>query len=196
MRVDKSATRFVVSVLIADRVGILRDVTTAVSGLGANIDDISQTVLEGCFTVILTLTLDTPRAAADVRAAITEGLAGDIADVAVRALRHGPATPPPTVAGDRLIVTVSGRDRPGILCTVMTFLAGKGINVEDWNVLRDGDGITYVGELTVPTTLDIKQLQTDLQGVLQPLELRSGLQHENIFRATNEVGAIRHLLGA
>ncbi len=187
--------RFVVSVLIPDRVGILRDITTAVSSLGANIDDISQTVLEGCFTVILTLTLDAPATPAVVRSALADRLAGDAADVAVRPLLRPPGAAAPTVSGERFVVTVSGRDRPGILRTVMTLLAARSINVEDWNVLRDGDGIMYVGEVTVPSALDIRQLQADLQTALDPLGLRSGVQHENIFRATSEVGAIRHLLG-
>jgi predicted amino acid-binding ACT domain protein len=37
--------RYVLSVLVSDRVGILRDITAAVADLGANIDGISQTVV-------------------------------------------------------------------------------------------------------------------------------------------------------
>jgi len=185
--------RFVIAVLIEDRVGILRDVTTAVSDLGANIDDISQTVLDHTFSVILTATFDAPQSMDNIRSAIAARLEKDAAEISVRPLRR-PAGETTPSRGDRFMVTVTGHDRPGILKCVMTFLADKQINVEDWNVLRDGDAITYVGEVTVPTHLDIKQLQVDFQALVEPLALTSCIQHENIFRATNEVGTIRELL--
>lgn len=51
----QSATesRYVISLLVADRIGILRELTTAVTDLGANIEGISQTVVQGYFTVIM-----------------------------------------------------------------------------------------------------------------------------------------------
>jgi len=100
----------------------------------------------------------------------------------------------PTVDGERFIVTLAGADRRGILKAVMTFLADHGVNVEDWDVLHEADLVTYIGELTVPRDVAIEQLQAGLQSVVSPLGLTSGIQHENIFRATSEVGAISHLL--
>ncbi|MDO4841522.1 MAG: ACT domain-containing protein [Phoenicibacter congonensis] len=47
----------VVSVLGADRIGIVADVTTALASFGANIDDISQTVVGGIFSMTLIATL-------------------------------------------------------------------------------------------------------------------------------------------
>ena len=47
--------RYVLSVLIADRVGILSAITSGVTDLGANIEGISQTVVQGYFTVIMTV---------------------------------------------------------------------------------------------------------------------------------------------
>ena len=53
---ETQGCRYVISVLAPDQVGILESITTAVTDMGANIDGISQTVVEGYFTVILTAT--------------------------------------------------------------------------------------------------------------------------------------------
>ena len=51
--------RCVISVLGKDRSGIVAAVTTALAECGANIDDISQTLLEDVFSMTMLVTLDT-----------------------------------------------------------------------------------------------------------------------------------------
>lgn len=190
-----SKTRLVVSVLVADRVGILRDVTAALTDLGANIDGISQTVVEGYFTVILTATFDAPTDAEPIQEAIQRNFHGHEASVVVRAFDPRAVRQPP-VQGDRYVVTLRGEDRKGILKATMAYFAEKGINVEDWYVHFDGPRVTHVGEVTVPEILDIQQVQREFQQHLQEYGMRVSVQHENIFRVTNEVGAVRPLLKA
>jgi glycine cleavage system transcriptional repressor len=161
--------------------------------MGANIDGISQTVVEGYFTVILTAAFRAAVPPDDIRGAILRNFAGNEASVVVipHDARRAARRP---VRGDRYVVTITGRDQPGILKAVTAFLAEKGINIEDWHVDFGRAGVTQIGEITVPTLLDIKQLQDDFRQALAPLNLTSCIQHENIFRATNEVTAIRSML--
>lgn len=188
-----SSNRFVVSVLVADRVGILRDVSTALAEAGANIDGISQTVVAGYFTVILTASFRQPITSAQIRSAILDRLRPGEGEVVVRPYEPAAVSKRP-VDGPRFIVTVTGADRPGLLRVVTTFLADKGINIEDWYVEFDGPNITHIGEVTVPSPLDIKQLQEEFRHLLAELNLTVGIQHENIFKVTNEVGAIQPLV--
>jgi predicted amino acid-binding ACT domain protein len=181
------------SVLVADRVGILRDITSAVTGLGANIDGISQTVVEGYFTVILAATFQEPRTVEDIREAILANFSADEASVVVRPF-DATADRGPTVDGEHYVVTLAGKDGPGILMTVTTCLAEKGINVEDWYVHFEGPNVTHVGEVTVPHLLDVTQVQSELQERVRQFGLTVSVQHENIFRVTNEVGAVRPLI--
>ena len=51
--------RCVISVLGKDRSGIVAAVATALAECGANIDDISQTLLEDVFSMTMLVTLDT-----------------------------------------------------------------------------------------------------------------------------------------
>ncbi|MBI2440840.1 MAG: ACT domain-containing protein [Lentisphaerae bacterium] len=183
--------RYVISVLIADRVGILSAITAAVTDLGANIVGISQTVEQGYFTVIMIVAFAQPVGPEAIRHAILNRFDQDEASVLVRpfqAQRQAPGT------GDRYVLTMAGRDRPGILKALTGYLAGKKINIEDLFFRIVGDKVTHVGEVTVPAQLDLKQTQDELRAVMAPFALVVNLQHENLFRATNEVGAIRHLL--
>jgi predicted amino acid-binding ACT domain protein len=185
--------RFVLSVLVPDRVGILRDISTSVAGLGANIDGISQTVTAGYFTVILTITVDKSISAETVRESVVRAFPEGEASVVVR--NHEPqATRAKRKPLERYVVTATGADRSGILKTVTSYLAEKGINIEDWYVLFEGTHVTHIGEVSVPSILDIKQVQSDLQQRLSPMGLTVGFQHENIFRVTHEVGAVRPLI--
>jgi len=186
--------RYVISVLVSDRVGILRDISAAVTDLGANIDGISQTVVAGYFTVILTATFDKQHSSDRIRGSIEERFGTDEAAVVVRPYERRDAVRR-AVDGEGYVITLIGRDRPGILKAVTRFLAAKGINIEDWHVEFRGADVLHIGEVTVPAALDIQQAQDEFRQVVAALGLAAVIQHANIFRATNEVGPIKSLLG-
>ena len=60
----------VVSVLGKDRSGIVAEVATALAECGANIDDISQTILQGYFTMIMVV--DASACSVDFATLVTE----------------------------------------------------------------------------------------------------------------------------
>ena len=191
---EETASRFVVSVLVPDRVGILRDIVTPLTEMGANIDGISQTVVGGYFTVILTSSFDEPRTTDSVLKSILDDFTAGEASVVVRP--HTPAArPAATTERDRYIVTITGPDRPGILKMVTGFLAAKRVNIEDWYFEYQQERVTHIGEITVPARLDVKQVQDEFRQMLAKVGMTASIQHENIFRATNEIGAISPLLG-
>ena len=183
--------RYVVSILIADRVGILSAITAGVTDLGANIEGISQTVVQGYFTVIMTAAFPQAAGEEDIRRAIQNRFQRDEVSVLVRPYTPQARVP---VEGDRYILTMSGNDQPGILKALTAYLAEKKINVEDLFFRIVGEQVTHIGEVTVPAQLDLKQVQDELRDVMAPFALTISLQHENLFRATNEVGSIRRLL--
>lgn len=187
------AERLVISVLVSDRVGILRDICHAMTDLHGNIDGIRQTVLEGYFSVILTVSFAKQVKPQQAEEAILARFGAGEAAVAVREYRQASGKQP-TVIGERFVVTLTGRDRKGILKDVLGFLAEKGINVEDWFVLFNADEVTHIGDVTVPLHMDIKQLQQELHDCMSRHNLNAGIQHENIFRSTNDVGTIESLL--
>ncbi len=183
--------QYVLSVLIADRVGILSEITTAVTELGANITGISQTVVQGYFTVILIAEFDAEIEEQTLCKAVENRFRAGETSVIVK--RFVPARRIAS-AGDRYILTMSGRDRPGILKTLTAYLAEKKINVEDLFFRITGEHVTHIGEVTVPGRLDVKQVQNELCALMAPMGLAVSLQHENLFRAMNEVGSVGLML--
>ena len=185
--------RFVVSALVGDRTGILRDIAAAVTDMGARIDGVSQTVVEGYFTVILTISFDADHATDEVRTAIEERFGTDEALVVVRP--YGPGSPSRyATEGDRYIITLTGQRHRELFKILTAFLAGKDINIEDWYMSDSDEVVTHVGEVSVPHLLDIKQLQEGLTALADGMSARVHIQHENIFRATNDIGPIKRLL--
>ncbi len=185
--------RYVISVLIADRPGILQDVTSTVTELGANIDGIRQTVVAGYFTVMLTATLPTQVSATDVQQRMLKSFPSGDASITVVAYDYTRALA--KRHNERYMVTLTGDDHTGILQAVTKFFAERNINIEDWNVEFSGAHITHVGQISVPEMLDVHQVQIEFRHLAQKLQLNAGMQHEGIFRAISEVGPIRSLLG-
>ncbi len=185
--------RFVISILVPDRAGIMRDLTSAVTDLGANINSVSQTVVEGYFSVALTVTFADAQTATAVQAAIARNFRSGEAGILV--CPFAPVRRSPKLRGGQgYVLCITGRDQPGILKRATTFLAAHAINIESWECGLEDATVTYLAELTVPPRLEIRQVQHELQELLSPMGLRTSLQHANIFRATNEIGPIRSLL--
>ncbi|OVE75052.1 hypothetical protein BVX97_05755 [bacterium E08(2017)] len=185
--------RFVISVMVADRAGIMRGITSAITDLGANIDDISQTVVEGYFSVILTATFDAEKDSDQIKAAVEANFPPDELSIVVKSCEDMPE-PVEITGGERYVMVITGPDRPGILKKATGFLADRSINIEDWSCQLDEGKVVYIGELTVPAGIDVRQLQTDLKREMSSMDMYATIRHENIFRATNEVVPIRSLL--
>ena len=196
--------RFLVTTALPDRVGILRDVTGALYALGANFTDLRQTVVGGIFTLSAIAEFEAPAdpaaLAAAVRAALPEKdacvdvrpCAAPASHVAMRIER----TSAPRAAGERYVVSVTGPDSPGRIHRIAKVFAAHGANVEDWrHDLSDPARTLTIGVVTIPASADLAALRAALDAELAPLGLSTSLLHENIFRATNEVGPIRTLLG-
>jgi len=178
--------------LAPDRIGILKAITSAVSDLGGNIDGMSQTVIHGYFTVILTVSFNDGGSQEQIREAILNNFAPGEVSVVIRP--YVDTLPPARDARcERYILTLTGKDRPGILKLVTGYLADSRINIEDYYFTIQGDEVTHIGELSVPADTDIKQLQKELQFLVSSIGLVATLQHEFLFRAANDIFCIRQL---
>lgn len=185
------AQEFVISVLTPDRVGLIAGVTHAVYAAGGNIRAISQTVLQGYFTIILTATLPDECAPAQLQRAIeATGRAGELS-VLVRPRANAGSPPAALPAGDRFVLTISGPDQPGILARISAYLASRGINIEDLAAHTDNARFLVMGEVVLPASEDVRQVYIDLSALLPADDRLVTLQHVNVFAATNEI-AFRH----
>jgi glycine cleavage system transcriptional repressor len=177
---------FVISVMSLDRVGIVAGLTEAVLELGGNIDAISQTVLKGYFTIIVTAHFDEEADAGALAAAVrARGAQGEL-EVSVQPRRK--LEPRPVVPdAQRFILTVSGPDRKGVIHRISSYLASRSINVEDLYAYREGERFVLLAQVEVPPGQELERLQMDVASLWAPGDMEVTLQHENIFLATNNV---------
>ena len=122
--------RFITSVFIADRVGILRDVTQVVFALEGNIGSIRQTVVDGFFTLVFT----SEHPATSSRDALRSKMGAALGNQAVVTVMDCPEVAVPVVAsGSRFIVTTRGEDKPGTIFAITSFLKS---NIIGWTALQ------------------------------------------------------------
>lgn len=181
----------VISVLTPDRVGLIAGVTQAIYNAGGNIRAMSQTVLQGYFTIIVIATLPDACTPGQLQQAIeATGRAGELS-VLVRP-RTAPVPAPTSLpSGDRFVFTMTGPDQPGILARITAYLASRGINIEDLAAHTEGGRFLVMGEVTMPHAQDVRQVHIDLQALLPSGDSSVTLQHINVFVATTEI-AFRH----
>jgi len=183
--------RFITSVFAADRVGLLRDVTQAVFSLDGNIGSIRQTVVDGFFTLVFTADFPEQVSAEALRSLITVSLEAG----AVVTVMECPDAPQVVVPeGSRFVVTTRGEDKPGTIFAITSFLVEHGVNIEDWIVENDNGQVVYIAQVVVPDAVDFKMIQERFRTAMAERNLAGLLCHENIFRATNEIGPIKTLL--
>lgn len=189
----EDSVSFAVSVIVPDRVGVLRDVTKAVLEAGGNLVDLRQVVVGGCFSLTFVASLPAGVPAEVVRGAIESHMAPDEAGVMVRP--YTPAPGPVVAHGGRYAFTIGGPDVAGRVFEASQFFVERGINIEDWQHVATGTGTAFnAGLVTIPDDLDLRTVQDDFARRMAPLGLTVRLLHENIFRATNEIGPIHALL--
>jgi len=177
---------YVLTVMARDRVGIVAGIAAAIAGLGGNIDAMSQTVMRGYFTIIVTVQFDEGISAERLAAAVKEQ--GARGELEVSVTERVPAAQEPCAEGaERFILTIAGMDRSGIMHRVTSYLASRNVNIEDLYAYCEGRRFLFIAQLAVPRGLEVERLQMDLGSLWPEGEMKVSLQHENVFLATNEV---------
>ena len=177
-----------ISVLLPDRIGLLCDTTGVLFRAGGNINAVRETLLDGFFSLICTVTFETPVDPAALRQGLRAVL-GEEAEISAHPFSENPR--PVLPQGARFIAVTHGPDKPGTIHGIAQFFAGRGVNITDWSLSEEDGRITYIASVVLPPETDFRTLQTDFRACMTPLGLAANLCHENIFRATGEIGPIK-----
>jgi glycine cleavage system transcriptional repressor len=181
---------YIISVTAADRVGIVYSVTGALLDQGANVLELSQTVMRGYFTIILEADFSSPRPSQQIADAIQErGKRFDL-QVHVAEVKDG-RSEPQVVNGERFILTVLGDDSPGIVHNIAGSLAAHGVNIIDLHARVDGERFALVMEALIPHDLTPAAIRSELERYGKAHKLEAFVQHESIFAATTEPSPVR-----
>ena len=187
----RNTTRYAITVICEDRVGLVGRFTGAITYLGGNIEVLDQNVRLGYFVITLMATFETGVTSEDVRMGLEE--IDDAGTPAISVLPRRDTSIPPAGHGAPFVLAVAGIDVPGNFSMVTTCLAKHEINVESLVCRTDAQGplkgnrFTIIGELTVPHGVDTKSVRLELTQLLADREVKVTLMHSDIFDATNRI---------
>ncbi len=179
---------YIISVMSRDRPGIVAAVSGTAAKLGGNITHLSETVLRGYFTMIMSveapdgLELETLRGGLAIA-----GQQGEF-EVGVLPFEPEPREPGPGIR-ERFILTARCRDQRGIIHRISSTLADAGINIDDFYAYVHEGELIMVVEIGVM----VEHVQMEMASLARETGVTIHLQHIDIFRATTELQAVLRL---
>ncbi len=184
-----SQEEFVISIMSRDRIGIVYEVSKAISELQGNISDIRQSVLCGYFTMILLATFpggvtqrNIERKLAEVDANSDTAINAAVKKVETAALAN--YSPHPDNA---YVLTATGTDKIGFVATVTSFCVAHSINILDLSTTVSNGEYVMILLVDLNHYASIGEVRRDLLQFSQEKGLKIVLQHFDIFKAVNEV---------
>lgn len=184
--------RYVISLMAANRVGIMASVTTALDELGGDLEEVSQTVMQKFFTIILSARFPEHRdqevIVDHIRAVCRPfGVEVSLKDPDAEVLQEAAEG-----ETEKYFLVATGEDRPGAIRKIAHRLAQDSIDIVDfYGLAREEHEFIAIMELAVPIGLDALALQRELEELGHAIGLSATLQHENIFIATSDPRPVR-----
>lgn len=180
--------QYVISIMCRDRVGLVYEITSAISELGGNIADLRQSVLCGYFTMILLAAFpaDVEKRTIERKFAEVDSKSETVIDTAVEKVPSPlpAATAPPE---NVYVLTATGSDRVGLVATVTGFCAEHNILILDASTAVSAGEYVMILMIELDDRRAIGQVRTELQQYAEANNLKVVLQHHDIFQAVNEI---------
>jgi glycine cleavage system transcriptional repressor len=182
--------KFIISVLGKDRPGIIAAVTRVLFEQDFNIEDVSQTILQGEFSGIFIASGPDhcdPQTMCKVLASATEAL-----NMHFHVRLMQPAPRQWTCSScESFVITTRGPDRKGLVAEITAVLAAHNVNVTQLRaIFRGGDEPgrnIMIYEVDIPSDIDQGALKQALKEKGKKLNLEVNIQHKNIFEAINRI---------
>jgi glycine cleavage system transcriptional repressor len=172
----------VISVMDKDRPGIVAEMTEGISALGGNLADLRESVLCGYFTMILVASFPPGVSVEQVEEKLSAGTSSKVS----AALAEGNLAETP-VSEHVYILSAVGRDRVGLVAQVSRFCADRGVNILDQASSIEGENYTMMLQIDLDGIDSLEELNKELAAFGEETGLNLVLQHNDIFRATNEI---------
>jgi glycine cleavage system transcriptional repressor len=184
--------RYVLVLTAVNRIGILAAVATALSELGAAIVEVSQTLVQGFFTIILSADFPEGRDP-EVIVAHLEGVCRPFGVTVMLRDPQSDAVSSRNEQGERYFLTLTGRDAPGVLAKISGRLARDQIDIIELYGLRRAEDGTFaiVFELDVPRGIDAADVCGGIEELGGSIGLRALLEHASQFGESNELRPVR-----
>jgi glycine cleavage system transcriptional repressor len=181
--------QYIMTLMAANRVGILAALTNALDDLGGNLLELSQAVIRRFFTMIVAVEFPPDRDPNVIVEHIRSACGPFGVEISVKDPDQEMLPEPLTdgVSSDRYILTITGPDQKGALRLIARRLAQEGIDIVDLHGIRDDATMRFSAfmELVAPLGVDVLSIIHDLQASAVAKNLLLTLQHRAILQATS-----------
>ena len=171
------AKHYVMTLMAANRVGILAAVSQAIAELKGDIQEVSVTVMGGFFTIILAVDFPENREA-NVIVAHIHGIGRHYGlEVCLKDCETAVAVENSAQKRITCYLHVSGKNQPGMMRQVSLRLAQHEIDIADLYAVRNTDGTFVMDlELSVPVGFAFDDLPLAINGVENSSDISAQIQ--------------------
>jgi len=183
--------RFILTVVGKDHPGIVAGIADTLHKYQCNIQELSQTVLSDEFAMIL---LFQPTRQIDIQqldGSLTECCESLNVTHTLRAATTAPIASPTPPKG-KVIITVIGTDKIGIVAGVTKVLADMNINIAELSaapsyMIHDEPQYTMIAGVEVADDMDMLALKSALEDCARSLSVEINVQSQEIFNAMHKI---------
>ena len=191
---NRPGERFILTVVGKDHPGIVAGIARTLYDYECNILELSQTVLSDEFAMILLLH---PTREIDIQK-LDRSLKKCCESLEVTCVLQkstqilDPLSMTPTSPKDKVIITVIGADRIGIVAGVTKILADMDINIIELStapsyMVHDEPQYTMIALVEVDDSVDMPLLRSNLADCDQELTVEINVQSQEIFNAMHKI---------
>lgn len=175
--------QYILTLTAANRVGVLAALSNGLDELGGSFQEIGLKIVRNFFTMIIAADFPDDRDAV----VIVDHLRAVCRPFEAELSLRDPASlsisePTETAEQQRYVMTMSGRDRPGILRRVARRLAQEGIEVAELEGARqlNGGGFQARLALVAPAGFDCQRLRKELELAENEADFRVVIHHSDV----------------
>ena len=186
-----SEERFILTVVGKDHPGIIAGIAGTLYKYECNIQELNQTVLSDEFAMILLLQPTKKIEIQELDESLKVSCKALEVTYTLRATRVSPdfSAQPST---DKVIITVIGADRIGIVANVTKVLADRNINIVALStapsyMIHDIPQYTMIARVEVDDDADMPELRNALEDCARSLSVEINIQNQEIFNAMHKV---------
>lgn len=181
--------KMILSVIGYDQPGIVAYVAQTLADLNCNIENVSQTTLQGTFAGIFTAACPDDVTGEAMQTVFDSSINNRKLKIHIDPIMGGANTDKkPT---QHFVITTKGPDGKGLVAGITKVLADYKANISNLQAyfrggaLASDNGMIY--QVEVPMDTDLNALRQALRDKARELELEISIQHNDIFMAVNRV---------
>lgn len=186
----QNQNRVIVAVIGLDQPGVIACVSSVMTRLGCNIEELTQTTLHQQFACITLAIKPAELSNEQLNAEIERAIAAKQMHLTV-VTRDFEEPPQEKFETEPFVVSVYGPDRNDIVGTFSHIFGEQQINVEALRAFPIGEGASMqVFEVSIPKDLDTRSLHRVMLERAKAMGLNLTMQHRDIFEAVHRVNIV------